>query len=118
MKTGNTHDLLRGMAMRLAWRHAPDSHSAWQMTPPADGCVPDARSVLLSEVDFKWLMAGQGCWIDMPRFHDDPAYALAQLEKRQRSSTLALRQCATWLEDQLGQHTDQQPDLSDVSVHH
>lgn len=102
MKTGNTNDLLRGMAIRLAWRRAPNRQCA-QQVPTADenGSDSAARAALLSEVDFKWLMAGQGCWIDIPRFHRDPAYSLARLEMGLQSSTYALRQCAAGLQDQL-----------------
>lgn len=98
MKTGNTNDLLRGMAIRLAWQRAPNRQSARRHVSPTDENVSDARSALLSEVDFKWLMAGQGCWIDIPRFHHDPAYALAHLEMGLQSSTLALRQSAARLQ--------------------
>ena len=98
MKTGNTNDLLRGMAIRLAWRHAPNRQQTRQQVPPADESESAARAALLSEVDFKWLMAGQGCWIDIPRFHHDPAYALTHLEMGLQSSTQALRQCAARLQ--------------------
>lgn len=109
MKTGNTNDLLRGMAIRLAWQRAPNGQSARRQVSPADDDVPDARSALLSEVDFKWLMAGQGCWIDIPRFHHDPAYALANLELGLQSSTLALRQSAARLQALLGRRTENGP---------
>lgn len=35
----------------------------------------DTGAALLAEVDFKWLMAGQGHDVDAARLHDDPAYA-------------------------------------------
>lgn len=35
----------------------------------------DACACLLARVDFKWLMAGQGWWIDPHRFESDGAYA-------------------------------------------
>lgn len=108
MKTGNTHDLLRGMAIRLAWRPVPNRPCAQRHVPTADedGSDSDARAALLSEVDFKWLMAGQGCWVDIARFHHDPAYALAQLEMGLKSSTYELRQCAARLQDQISSLAD------------
>jgi hypothetical protein len=59
----------------------------------ADACV-----ALLAEVDFKWLMTGQGRWIDLARFHDEPAYASELLEVALASQSFALRECATLLQ--------------------
>ena len=47
---------------------------------PAPTATTDERVLLLEEVDFKWLMAGQGWWIDTARLHNDPAYAARWLE--------------------------------------
>lgn len=42
------------------------------------------RDALLAEVDFKWLMAGQGWWVDTARFHGDPDYAAQFLRSASR----------------------------------
>lgn len=60
----------------------------------------DARGRLLTEVDFKWLMAGQGWWINTGRFHSDAAYAAALLRLALASGCAALRECATVLSAQ------------------
>ncbi len=54
----------------------------------------DPRALLLTEVDFKWLMAGQGCWVNTRRFHADPAYAADLLRVAATSPCAALRECA------------------------
>lgn len=56
----------------------------------ADLPTPD----LLLEVDFKWLMAGQGCWIDPDRMHQEPGYALDCVRTAIASPCDALRRCA------------------------
>jgi hypothetical protein len=35
----------------------------------------DAEAMLLELVDFKWLMAGRGWWLDLSRLRSDTAYA-------------------------------------------
>jgi hypothetical protein len=62
----------------------------------------DARVSLLAEVDFKWLMAGLGWWIDTTRFHHEPAYACNFLRLAMESDSLALRKCAAWLQARIG----------------
>lgn len=62
----------------------------------------DERDSLLTEIDFKWLMAGQGWWIDTTRFHCDPAYAARFLRLALESQSVALRECAALLQSQLG----------------
>lgn len=62
----------------------------------------DERLVLLAEVDFKWLMAGQGWWVDTTRFHRDPAYATRFLRLAMASPSFALRECAALLQAQTG----------------
>jgi hypothetical protein len=62
--------------------------------------VADARGLLLTEVDFKWLMAGQGWWINTGRFHSDAAYAARLLCLALSSGCAALRECATVLSAQ------------------
>ena len=58
----------------------------------ADG--RDGLGDLLLEVDFKWLMAGQGCWIDPDRLHQEPGYALDCVRTAINSPCDALRRCA------------------------
>lgn len=62
----------------------------------------DARDFLMAEVDFKWLMAGQGRWIDTSRLHCDPPYAAALIRWALASPSFALRECAALLQAQLG----------------
>lgn len=57
----------------------------------------DGSISLLAEVDFKWLMAGQGWWIDTRRFHADPVYASSFLRLAMGSPSFALRDCAALL---------------------
>ena len=61
----------------------------------------DACACLLARVDFKWLMAGQGWWIDPHRFECDEAYAVEVLGFALTSESLALRACAASLQTQL-----------------
>ncbi|MDB5846134.1 MAG: hypothetical protein JWP79_3444 [Polaromonas sp.] len=60
----------------------------------------DACACLLARVDFKWLMAGQGWWIDPHRFESDAAYAVEVLRFALASESLALRACAASLQTQ------------------
>ena len=66
------------------------------------------RAALLAEVDFKWLMAGQGWWVDTARFHRDPAYAAQFLLSALVSPCTALRDCARCLQAlaEQGSHKD------------
>lgn len=52
---------------------------------------------LLAEVDFKWLMAGQGWWIDTTRFHSDASYAAWFIGSAMASQSPALRASAACL---------------------
>jgi hypothetical protein len=63
---------------------------------------PDARVSLLAEVDFKWLMAGQGWWIDTARLRGDPSYSGDLIREALASQSFALRECAAWLQAQIG----------------
>jgi hypothetical protein len=56
---------------------------------------------LLAEVDFKWLMAGQGRWVDPDRLLHDPAYAKKCLQEGMDSPCAALRDCAFFLQKTL-----------------
>lgn len=66
---------------------------------------------ILSEVDFKWLMAGQGWWIDTTRFHSDAAYAAHFLTCALDSSSIVLRECAAALQAEIF-------DRAISSIHH
>ena len=57
---------------------------------------------IILEVDFKWLMAGQGCLVDPDRLKHDPLYASACLEFGLHSSCDSLRDCAASLQVELG----------------
>jgi hypothetical protein len=61
----------------------------------------DACAFLLARVDFKWLMAGQGWWIDPHRFQYDMPYADAVLRLALASQSLPLRECAASIQAQL-----------------
>ncbi|MEO8118113.1 MAG: hypothetical protein ABI606_02165 [Rhodoferax sp.] len=63
----------------------------------------DSRVSLLAEVDFKWLMAGQGWWIDPPRFHCDPSYAAGLIGLALASQSFALRASAVSMQTQVGE---------------
>ena len=72
--------------------------------PEPVAAIADAREALLATVDFKWLMTGQGWWVDMARFHTDPSYARNLLRLAKSSSSFALRECATGLQSHLQSH--------------
>ncbi|MEI8171208.1 MAG: hypothetical protein WCG50_16170 [Rhodoferax sp.] len=55
---------------------------------------------LLVEVDFKWLMAGQGLRIDLSRFRSDAVYAANLISLALGSESFALRECAAFLQAQ------------------
>lgn len=56
---------------------------------------------LLTEVDFKWLMAGQGWWVDSERIKNDPIYARACIQSALLSDCDPLRACAASLRSEL-----------------
>lgn len=69
---------------------------------PVNGhATPMNQDNLLVEVDFKWLMAGQGCWIDPDRIRSDPVYATLCLRDAINSPCDALRNCARLLQASL-----------------
>lgn len=57
----------------------------------------DGRVSLLVEVDFKWLMAGQGWWVDTTRLHCDSLYASALIDFALASPSPALRESAAFM---------------------
>ena len=67
-----------------------------------DAGSAEAPGLLLTEVDFKWLMAGQGWWINLQRLHCDPSYAAGILHSALTSPCDALRECAALLQARLG----------------
>lgn len=56
---------------------------------------------MLTEVDFKWLMAGMGIWVDSAQLHMDPGYARANLQNALNSHCEPLRRCAVALKAEL-----------------
>jgi hypothetical protein len=56
---------------------------------------------MLTEVDFKWLMTGEGCWIDTTKLHTDPQYAHACIQSALQSNCVPLRCCAVNLQHEL-----------------
>ena len=64
------------------------------------GFDADGRGLLLEEVNFKWLLAGLGWWIDMSRFHTEASYATRFLELAKASDSIALRDSAAFLQRQ------------------
>ena len=60
------------------------------------------RASLLAEVEFKWLMAGHGWWIDMARFQRDALYAAELLDLAMASQSSALRDCSAVLRSRAG----------------
>jgi hypothetical protein len=55
---------------------------------------------LAAEVEFKWLMASQGWWVDAARFESDADYAGELLLLATKSQSFALRECASNLRHQ------------------
>jgi hypothetical protein len=56
---------------------------------------------MLTEVDFKWLMAGIGIWVNPAQLHLDPGYAQASLQNALSSHCEPLRRCAVALKAEL-----------------
>lgn len=69
---------------------------------PAQDTGTNERLALLEEVDFKWLMAGQGWWIDTCRLHTDATYASHLLHLVAQTQSAALHTCAKRLQVRLG----------------
>lgn len=63
------------------------------------------RAEMLTEVDFKWLMAGLGFWVDPTQLHRDPGYAQASLQNALHSGCEALCRCAVALRSELEQES-------------
>ena len=97
-RTNTTTSLVRGMAMRFAWQDTPLREPEAQPASDTDPDTPDPQSSLLLEVDFKWLMAGHGWWVDTTRFREDAAYAASCLASAKGVPSATLRQCAATLQ--------------------
>ena len=65
-----------------------------------------AGAELLDFVDFKWLLAGEGHWIDLDRLRDDRAYAFGCLALARASASATLRSAGTRLARLLGRALD------------
>jgi len=52
----------------------------------------DAGTTLLDLVSFKWLMAGRGWWVDLPRMQRDEGYARICAQRGLESDHDLLRQ--------------------------
>ena len=78
-----------------------DQTSLW-LTRARDESEPDACALLLARVDLKWLMAGQGWWIDPHRFEHEASYADSVLRFALESQSPALRECAVSIQTRLG----------------
>jgi len=55
-------------------------------------------TTLVDLVAFKWLMAGRGWWVDLPRLERDPAYALICAQRGADSGLALLRQRSAQLQ--------------------
>ena len=77
-----------------------DQTSPW-LKSSRDESDPDACALLLARVDLKWLMAGQGWWIDPHRFEHEALYADSVLRFALESHFPALRECAVSLQTRL-----------------
>ena len=53
---------------------------------------PEGSHRFINLVDFKWLMAGMGWWVDLSRLQSDKAYASACIQNALTSGSELLRQ--------------------------
>lgn len=65
---------------------------------PSGSISGDPQDDMLTEVDFKWLMAGQGCWVDPARLKSDANYAQSCIAMAMRLPCEALHACAHHLQ--------------------
>ena len=54
--------------------------------------IPQEDETFLNLVDFKWLMAGLGWWVDLSRLQRDTAYAAKCVQNALTSGSELLRQ--------------------------
>jgi hypothetical protein len=59
------------------------------------------RDELLAEVDLKWLLAGQGRWVDCAQMHSNATYARQILQEAVASPVLPLHDCGVDLQKQM-----------------
>jgi hypothetical protein len=55
---------------------------------------PEGNDTFLNLVDFKWLMAGAGWWVNLSRLQSDGAYVDECLQRALQSDSKLLRQCS------------------------
>ena len=67
--------------------------------PPGNSGHGVERTELLEDVDFKWLMAGQGWWVDTGRIHTDPDYIHTMLNLASSTDSDVLHECAIHLQN-------------------
>lgn len=72
--------------------------------PALNATVPIERPPmdLVDIIDFKWLMASEGLRVHVERLQNDPAYALACLDRADASPHHAVRESARRLRCGLG----------------
>jgi hypothetical protein len=78
------------------------AYRAQHLQPTPAEPMADERAVLLEEVDFKWLMAGQGWWIDTTRLHTDADYARQMFDLVDATPSATLKDCAALLQAHTG----------------
>jgi hypothetical protein len=66
------------------------------------------RADMLTEVDFKWLMAGMGMWVDPQQLHHDPGYAHDSVQRALLTPCEPLHRCALALAAELENQDPQQ----------
>ena len=84
--------------MSVAGVSTMQEQTVQEPAPGDEAPAVDARASLLADVDFKWLMSGQGWWVDTARFQNDPVYAAALLKLALASQSFALRECAALIQ--------------------
>jgi hypothetical protein len=57
----------------------------------------EGNDTFLHLVDFKWLMAGLGWWVNLTRLERDGAYADECLQRALKSDSKVLRECGELL---------------------
>ena len=57
----------------------------------------EGNDAFLNLVDFKWLMAGVGWWVNLSRLQSDGAYIDECLQRALQSDSELLRQCSVKL---------------------
>ena len=94
------------------------SHTERPTQVNAEAGLVDERCLLLEEVNFKWLMVGMKCWIDLSLFRSDPTYAAYYLKLAEESDSLALRKYAAVLKTHYGITCRQSPRSQEISPLH